>query len=95
MLFTIITTTNARKDIQQAIDWENSRSPNLGERFLEYLSLKINVLSTTPLIGSIRYENVRCTATDVFQYLIHYTVDAESQQIVVMRVLHMKQKPIW
>ncbi len=95
MPFTIITTTNARRDIQQAIDWENSRSPNLGERFLEYLQLKINDLSITPLIGSVRYDNVRCTATDVFQYLIHYIVDPGLQQVIILRVLHMKRKPIW
>jgi plasmid stabilization system protein ParE len=95
MPFAIITTTNARKDIQQAIDWENTRSLNLGERFLEYLNQKLLALSFTPLIGSIRYENVRCTTTDVFQYLIHYLVDEQLQQIIVIRVLHTKQKPIW
>ena len=72
MPFAIITTTNARRDIQMAIDWENERSPNLGERFLASLQLKINALSITPFMGSIRYENVRCTATDIFQYLINF-----------------------
>ena len=95
MPFSIITTINARRDIQQAIDWENSKSPKLGERFEEYLHLKFNTLSITPFIGSIRYENVRCTSTNVFQYLIHYTVDIDLRQIVIIRVLHMKQKPIW
>lgn len=95
MAFAIITTTNARRDIQRAIDWENSRSPNLGERFIKYLHQKFYDLSITPLIGSIRYENVRCTTTDVFQYLIHYIVDLELQQIIILRVLHTKQKPIW
>ncbi len=95
MAFAVITTTNARRDIQQAIDWENSRSPNLGARFLEFLHLKFTSLSITPFIGSVRYENVRCTTTDVFQYLIHYTVDIELTQIIIIRVLHTRQKPIW
>ncbi len=95
MPFEIITTLNARRDIQQAIDWENNRSANLGERFVEYLHLKLTSLSVTPFIGSVRYENVRCTTTDVFQYLIHYTVDVELQQIIITRVLHTRQKPIW
>ena len=95
MPFAVITTTNARRDIQTAIDWENSRSPNLGTRFLEYLHLKFTSLSFTPFIGSTRYENVRCTTTDVFQYLIHYTVDVDSQRVTILRVLHTKQKPIW
>ena len=95
MLFLIVTTTNARRDIQQAIDWENQRSPNLGTRFLEQLQLKLNVLSITPNIGSIRYENVRCTTTDVFEYMIHYIVDSKLNQVIVTRVLHGKRKPVW
>ena len=95
MPFSIVTTFNARRDIQQAIDWENARSHGLGERFLEYLELKFNSLAITPLIGTIRYENVRCTRMDVFQYLIHYTVNIEQRQVIVTRVLHTKQKPIW
>ena len=90
MAFAVITTTNARRDMQQAIDWEN-----LGARFLEFLHLKFTSLSITPFIGSVRYENVRCTTTDVFQYLIHYTVDIELTQIIIIRVLHTRQKPIW
>jgi plasmid stabilization system protein ParE len=95
MQFRITTTTTARKDIQQAIDWENTRSAGLGERFVGYLEEKINMLSITPLIGSVRYANVRCTSTAVFQYLIHYTVDLELRQVTIIRVLHMKQRPVW
>ena len=94
MPYTIITSSNARKDIQQAIDWENIRSQNLGERFFEYLSQKLETLTIVPFIGSIRYENVRCTTLDVFQYLVHYTIDIELQQVIILRVLHTKQKPI-
>lgn len=95
MLLKVVLTTNARKDIQYAIDWENERQHDLGERFFHYLDQKLFSLSSTPFIGSIRYENVRCTTTDVFQYIIHYTVDTEAQLITVLRVLHSKQKPIW
>lgn len=36
MPYSIITTSNARLDIQQAIDWENNKLEGLGENFLEY-----------------------------------------------------------
>ena len=95
MPFAIITTTNSRRDIQQAIDWENARSNGLGQRFFEYLHLKFLTLSTTPYIGSVRYDDVRCTTTDVFQYIIHYKVDQTLQHVVILRVLHQRQQPIW
>lgn len=94
MPFTIITTTNARLDIMEAIEWEKKRSPDLAQRFLEDLDKKLMAISITPGAGSIRYDNVRCTATKVFSYLIHYTVNDGLKQITILRVLHTSRKPI-
>lgn len=33
MPFTIITTANARRDIENAIEWENERKPGLAKHF--------------------------------------------------------------
>jgi plasmid stabilization system protein ParE len=95
MLYTIITTTNARRDIQDAIDWENMRQPGLAKRFLNDLEQKLSAIAAAPHIGSVRYENVRCIATNIFPYLIHYITDEDRQQIVILRVLHTSRKPIW
>lgn len=69
MPYTIITTTNARLDIQDAVDWENKRNPGLGKRFFDELEQKLFAITNAPYIGSIRYENVRCIVTLVFSYL--------------------------
>lgn len=95
MAFSLVTTTNARKDIEQAIEWENTRHSGLGERFIKYLNIKFNSLCATPYMGTIRYDNVRCTSTDIFQYLIHYIVDTHTEKMIVLRVLHTRQKPVW
>jgi plasmid stabilization system protein ParE len=95
VLYQVVTTANARRDIQDAIDWENNRDPKLGKRFLAEIEQKLLSVSHTPRLGSIRYENVRCLVTNVFSYLIHYTVDDNLQQIIVLRVLHTSRKPVW
>lgn len=100
MLYTIITTTNARRDIQDAINWENRRHPGLAKRFLTDLEQRLLTIAGTPYIGAVRYENVRCVVTTVFQYLIHqylihYIVDDEHQQIFILRVLHTSREPVW
>ncbi|WP_408733661.1 type II toxin-antitoxin system RelE/ParE family toxin [Mucilaginibacter sp.] len=64
-------------------------------RFLNDLDQRLHAIAATPYLGSIRYENVRCLPTKIFQYLIHYYVDDSSQQIIVLRVLHTSRKPIW
>ena len=94
MPFTIITTTNSRRDVQQAIDWENMRKPGLAAYFLDDLEKKLEDLSITPGTGSIRYENVHITHTKVFPYNIHYIIDDALQQIIILRVLHSHRKPI-
>lgn len=95
MPYKIITTSNARKDIQEAIDWENNRQVGLGERFFEVLDKKLNDLSITPAMGSVRYLNVRITFTPTFDYNIHYTIDADEESVFILRVLHSARKPIY
>ena len=95
MPYAITTTTNARRDIQDAIGWENMRKAGLAKRFLVDLDKKLAAIANTPYLGSVRYENVRCVPTKIFQYLIHYTVDDILQQIIILRVLHTSRQPIW
>lgn len=95
MAYSIATTASARKDIQDAIDWENTRNPDLGLRFFNQLHNKFSSISITPFVGSVRYENVRCTNIEVFDYLIHYIVDEVAQKVIIIRVLHTRRMPIW
>ncbi len=95
MAYTIITTTNARRDIQQAIDWENIRKPGLGEYFFNDLEAKLTDLAITPAIGSVRYENVRITFTKIFPYNIHYIIDDKRKLITLLRVLSQYKEPIY
>lgn len=95
MTYRIVTTTHARKDIQQAIDWEEQRNKGLGKRFLADLEQRLSDIATIPAIGSVRYEGVRCTTTEIFQYLIHYIPDENTKTITVLRVLHTSRRPIW
>ena len=95
MPYSVITTTAARRDIQEAIDWEDERSPGLGKRFFTDLEQRFIKIADVPKLGSIRYENIRCTTTKVFQYLIHYIIDDRQQTVTILRVLHIKRKPIW
>ena len=95
MPYTVVTSTNARRDIQQAIDWENMRKPGLANYFLDDLEKKLDAISVTPGIGSIRYENVHLVHTKIFSYNIHYIVDEALRKITILRVLHSSRKPNW
>lgn len=95
MPYAIITTTNARRDVQDAIEWENKRKPGLAKRFLEDVDQKLLITSKFPYNNRVRYEDVRCAITKVFPYLIHYIIDESQQQITILRVLHTSREPVW
>lgn len=94
MHFKLILTESARRDIQDAIDWENGRSQGLGKRFFEKVEIAFNAIIQNPLSGTIRFELVRCRRTTVFRYLIYYTCDESTQTVTVLRVLHTSRKPL-
>jgi plasmid stabilization system protein ParE len=94
MQYKIIITSNANKDIQKAIYWEEDRSKGLGEKFYLDLDKRLKTLANSPAIGTIRYDDVRCISTKVFQYLIHYTINDSQKEITILRIWHTRQNPI-
>lgn len=93
-MYKIILTENARLDIQEAIDWENSRATGLGAYFFRCLQEKIDDLKITPGMGSIRYHEVRCTVVKKFPYIIHYHVPLIGNEVIILRILHASRKPL-
>ncbi|MDQ6756025.1 MAG: type II toxin-antitoxin system RelE/ParE family toxin [Bacteroidota bacterium] len=65
----------------------------LGKKFLEFVDKKINNLCVTPGIGSIRYDEVRCTMVNVFPYIIHYSINKSKEEVIILRILHAFRKP--
>lgn len=95
MALKIVIAPAALADLKEAADWYNLQQPNLGDRFLLYVDNKFAQLTTTPGIGSIQFDTVRCTMVDVFSYLIYYTVDKNNLLLTVIRILHTSRKPLW
>jgi len=93
--YSIITTANARKDVQEAIKWENKRKAGLAVRLLADIDVKLAVVSKSPYIFAVRYEDVRCALTDIFPYLIHYVIDEAHNQVIILRILHTSREPVW
>jgi plasmid stabilization system protein ParE len=95
MAYKIVFTPSANRDLQNALDWEEDRKKGLGKRCFFDLEERINDISVVPEMGTVRYDNVRCVATNVFQYLIHYRISNRLQQVTILRILHIRQRPIW
>lgn len=95
MAFAVKFTLESKKDIQEVYEWYEFKSLGLGDKFIEALDDKINKLSITPGIGSIRFDDVHCTILNKFPYFIYYSFDTYLQSIVIYRIFHVSRKPLW
>lgn len=85
MSFQIKFESEARLDIQEAINWYNQQQKELGKKFYLAVHRQIDHLTKHPYF-EIRYDNVRCLPIEKFPFMIHFTID-ESKSIVIIRAV--------
>ena len=79
-------------DIQEGINWYNSRQKGLGKRFHSSVKQEYNILRKTPHFR-VRYEGVRCLPMRKFPYMIHYIIEEDKKIIVVIGVINTYKDP--
>ena len=84
--FTVDIEPGAIDDIQNAIDYNNSRKSGLGKRFYETVDKHFKFLAKNYTLFAIRYDDIRCMPVENFPYLIHYRV-LQSQKTVSVKAI--------
>lgn len=95
MPYTINLTPTAVEDIQTAMDYYNSRSPNLGFRFTDEVDNSLQAIAKMPEAYGYRYKNVRAKLLYKFPFLIFFIIDDNKFIVEVLRVFHASQEPYW
>lgn len=82
----------ATTDLDDAVNYYNSKQIDLGKRF--YLSYK-KTLKTIKLNQYYRvfYDDIHCLQIGKFPYLIHYTIDKSNNFILIEAVICAYQNP--
>lgn len=83
----------AKEDIRSAAKWYNEKQNGLGRRFTQLIRKKLSFIERNPEASVNRNKNVRTANLDVFPFLIHYQIDDEREQIVVLAVFHTSLNP--
>ncbi|WP_158855837.1 type II toxin-antitoxin system RelE/ParE family toxin [Lunatibacter salilacus] len=84
----------ARLDIQETIDWYDSRKMGLGKEFLLSLDETINNLQNNPFQYPYQHNEVRRILLKRFPYQVMFVV--ANQNIGVLGVIHTSRNPtIW
>lgn len=79
MEYRLKTRKEVKQDIQEGINWYNSRQEGLGRKFYDAVEEEYNVIRRNPLF-QIRYKNVRCLPVKKYPYMIHYIVNEEEKE---------------
>ncbi|MDR2231991.1 MAG: type II toxin-antitoxin system RelE/ParE family toxin [Tannerella sp.] len=96
MKFTIEYNPEFFDDLVQAVDWYNNKLIGLGDRFLDKVKKQTAKLSTSALLFSVKYENIRCMRIEKFPYLVHYQVDEQTLTVKVEALFHTSRNPgVW
>lgn len=95
-MYKVVMLPIAKRDIQEAALWYNSRQKGLGKRFTGHVRQKIKLLKQSPFIYSVRYDNIRTAVLEVFPFMIHLSVDEQKRHVIISAVLHTSRNPdLW
>jgi hypothetical protein len=84
---------NAVIDIKDAANWYEEQLKGLGERFKNVIKKSINSLKINPLRCSIKYSQIRCMKIKYFPYLIHYFVNLDRNEVIILGCLNTYRDP--
>ncbi len=78
-------TPRALNDVQNAIDYYNSKQKGLGKKFYEDFKRQVSSIKKNPFTRAVRYDDIRFGVFDKFPYAMHY--DIEGETIIIQGVI--------
>jgi plasmid stabilization system protein ParE len=92
-MYRTIILPQAKTDIRNAVIWYENRQGKLGKRFIFEVRGCINRLNSNPYLFQIRYDYIRTAVVKSFPFLIHYTIDEDSKNVIIVSVFHTSMNP--
>ena len=82
----------AHQDIQEGINWYNSRQKGLGEKFHATVKKGYEDICNNPYF-QIRYENVRCLPVRKYPYMLQFIVNEKEKKVILLGVINTYKDP--
>ena len=93
MNYTFVNRPGVRADVVNATDYYKEISPKLAKQFLHRIREAKVHIERTPLGFQIKYKNVRTLMLKQFPFHIHYLVDKDKKQIIILAIIHAYRNP--
>ncbi|MDY0989892.1 type II toxin-antitoxin system RelE/ParE family toxin [Flavobacterium sp. CFBP9031] len=92
MIFEVVIEPRALADIQDAIDYYESKQIGLGEYFYQVIDEHLDTISRNPFF-EIRYKDYRGLPTKKFPFIIFYFLDEEIKKVFILSVFNTSLNP--
>ena len=87
MPYVVLIEPRALADIQQAIDYYDSKQIGLGKKFETAIDSHLVIISKNPFF-QIRYGGIRCLPVKGFPFMIHFVTDESNKEVFIISVFH-------
>jgi plasmid stabilization system protein ParE len=84
---------DAAFEFQEAVEWYETRSTGLGERFRDLVTKKIESIVEHPERYPKRKSNFRQIALRTFPFIIIYTFYKKEETIIINSIFHTSRNP--
>ena len=96
MPFKVFYASEVYEDLQNAIDFYNSRRKGLGTQFYKTVKNQISHIKLNAYGFQLRYDDVRCMPLNKFPYTIHYKIYPDTKTIKIVAIFSDYLNPeIW
>lgn len=92
MVYKIIVSPRAQKEIENAIDYYLINSIDLPLNFISSIKSTYKTLETNPFFLVV-YKNIRSLKIKTFPYTIYFTIDEEKSIVRILSYFHNKRNP--
>lgn len=93
--YKVFISPRAISDIQNAINYYNSKQDKLGNKFYNDLKKQIASLVNLPFSRAIRYDDVRFAVINKFPYAIHYSIEDGSVHVHAVISMYLNPETNW
>ena len=92
MIFEVVIEPRAILDIQDAVDYYESKQSGLGEHFYQVIDDHLEILTKNPFF-QIRYKDYHGVPMKKFPFIIFYFIDGKLKTIYILSVFNTALNP--
>ena len=90
-MYRVLYLDEVENDIAEAKRWYAEQQEGLDERFTAAVKETLSNIVNMPSVYAVRYRNVRIAHTKVFPYNVHFYIDEDKKQVVIIGIIHNKR----